>query len=203
MFEGWIDELIFYVDVGGFVMPPLLFGLLVLWFALGYRFATLKRGNPRSVRRLVTLYSEGYNRKPRGLIDGAVVTAIEIAKTRKSEHILPCIEDAFFDYKREFNRFAILIKSIVTAAPLAGLLGTVTGMIETFNSLGDMSLFAQSGGIAGGISQALFTTQLGLAVAIPGLVVGRILDRKQHLIERELDRIKALVCGGEPHGEAV
>ncbi|MDZ7829411.1 MAG: MotA/TolQ/ExbB proton channel family protein [Halofilum sp. (in: g-proteobacteria)] len=42
-------------------------------------------------------------------------------------------------------------------------------MIETFESLGDMSLFSQSGGIAGGISQALFTTQLGLAVAIPGM----------------------------------
>ena len=50
-------------------------------------------------------------------------------------------------------------------------------MIETFSALGDMALFTQSGGIAGGISQALLTTQMGLVVAIPGLLVGRILGR--------------------------
>ena len=62
-------------------------------------------------------------------------------------------------------------------APLAGLLGTVAGMIETFDSLGSMSLFSQSGGVAGGISQALISTQMGLAVAIPGLLAGRILRK--------------------------
>ena len=68
-------------------------------------------------------------------------------------------------------------------------------MIETFDSLGDMTLFSQSGGIAGGISQALFSTQMGLCVAIPGVVVGRLLDRRQHRFEEELDQIKALVGG--------
>ena len=71
------------------------------------------------------------------------------------------------------------IRSIVIVAPLLGLLGTVIGMIETFESLQGSALFSQSGGIAGGISQALITTQLGLVVAIPGLLIGRRLDRKQ------------------------
>jgi biopolymer transport protein ExbB len=82
----------------------------------------------------------------------------------------------------------------VVAAPLLGLLGTVSGMIETFRSLEDMALFSQSGGIAGGISQALFTTQLGLAVAIPGLIIKGHLDKKQRAIEMELAQIKDILC---------
>lgn len=68
-----------------------------------------------------------------------------------------------------------LTRSCVIVAPLLGLLGTVTGMIETFVSLKDMSLHAASGGVSGGISQALLTTQMGLVVAIPGLIADRML----------------------------
>ncbi|MDX1556646.1 MAG: MotA/TolQ/ExbB proton channel family protein, partial [Xanthomonadales bacterium] len=91
----------------------------------------------------------------------------------------------------------ILITTIVLAAPLLGLLGTVIGMIETFDSLGDMSLFSQSGGIAGGISQALFTTQMGLAVAIPGLIVNGILNRKAQEMQLELAQMKDFLCTAE------
>ena len=62
----------------------------------------------------------------------------------------------------------------------------------------DANLFSQGGGgIAGGISQALFTTQMGLVVAIPGLLFGRALDRRQQRIERELDQIKDMLCSHE------
>ena len=81
------------------------------------------------------------------------------------------------------------MRSEVAVAPLAGLLGTVTGMIETFRSLGEMELFTQGGGIAGGIGEALLTTQMGLAVAVPGIVLGRLLDRRQATLEDQLDRM--------------
>jgi biopolymer transport protein ExbB len=87
-----------------------------------------------------------------------------------------------------------VVQTVVAVAPLAGLLGTVTGMIETFNSLADAALFTQSGGIAGGISQALLTTQMGLSVAVPGLIVGRILDKRQNHLRRELEQLKDLLC---------
>lgn len=91
---------------------------------------------------------------------------------------LPPGDETTWRVREECNRYAVLVRTIVMVAPLAGLLGTVAGMIETFAALGDMSLFTQSGGIAGGISQALISTQMGLAVAIPGLVAGRLLDRR-------------------------
>jgi biopolymer transport protein ExbB len=66
---------------------------------------------------------------------------------------------------------------LVTVAPLAGLLGTVMGMITTFAGL-------SSGGgsaldiVAGGISQALITTQTGLIIAIPGYVIVHFARRR-------------------------
>lgn len=84
----------------------------------------------------------------------------------------------FFGDPAEHTRHAVLIRSVTAIAPLVGLLGTVTGMIETFDSLTSMSMFKSSGGIAGGISAALVSTQMGLAVAIPGLIAGRLLDRR-------------------------
>ena len=80
-------------------------------------------------------------------------------------------------------------------APLAGLLGTVTGMMETFDSLATMALFTQSGGVAGGISQALISTQMGLAVAIPGVIAGRLIDRKQSNLTTELEELKQHALG--------
>jgi biopolymer transport protein ExbB len=69
-----------------------------------------------------------------------------------------------------------------------GLLGTVSGMVETFNALaGD----AQAGmSMAGGISRALITTQYGLLIAIPGTLASRALDRKAMRI-RDLWRTRA------------
>ncbi len=188
-----LRSLLDYVHSGGFIMWPLVIGTFVLWYALGYRLLTLQRGSARSVRVLVERYRNGEQREPRGVIDGAVVRGLELARMRRVE-LRRVLDDAFSDVEGQLGRGRILIASIVAVAPLAGLLGTVTGMIETFDSLADMSLFSQSGGIAGGISQALFTTQMGLSVAVPGLIIGRFLDRRQANLVRELDQLKDILC---------
>jgi len=108
------------------------------------------------------------------------------------------LDDAFAEEANEIRKYKVLITTIVLVAPLLGLLGTVSGMIETFDSLGDMSLFSQSGGIAGGISQALITTQMGLAVSIPGLIVNGILDKKQKQLEIEMAQLKDYLCSPIP-----
>lgn len=177
-------------------MPPLVVITVILWYMLGYRYHVLKRGNRRSVRVLLDKYRHGYSRKPSGIIDDAIIKALALAKEQKND-LRRYLDDAFFEHKRAIARYSKTVRILVAVAPLAGLLGTVTGMIETFDSLGSMSLFSQSGGIAGGISQALFTTQMGLVVAVPGLIIGKMLDRRQNDIERELDQITDLVCSEE------
>jgi biopolymer transport protein ExbB len=193
--EGIWQIILDYVDAGGWVMPPLLLSTLVLWFAIGYRFAALKRGTQRDVRNLLRRATKKNEKLPKN--DGVLVRALKKGLELKEKHqddLRYYLDDAFWEEEKSIRLFNRLILTIVSAAPLLGLLGTVIGMIETFDSLGDMSLFSQSGGIAGGISQALITTQMGLAVAIPGLIVNGMLVRKQKRIELELAQLKDMLC---------
>jgi biopolymer transport protein ExbB len=192
---GWstiVDELWAYWAGGGFVMPPLVAATVVLWFALGWRFVVLRRGESESLRRLVERAASGELEGDDGVMTRAVRRGVALAKG-PTDDLRPMLDDAFAGFDEELSRLSTLVDGIVAAAPLAGLLGTVTGMIETFESLGDMALFAQSGGVAGGISAALISTQMGLAVAIPGMFVGRLLERREERLRSELDELEQLL----------
>ncbi len=192
--NDFVSQAFEFVEAGGFVMPPLVLGTLVLWYALGYRLMVLRRGSVHSLRGLVADLLAGRRIEPVGILDEAAVRGVSVVNEAVCD-TRAHLDEAFFPLENTLYRNATLIRTIVIVAPLAGLLGTVTGMIETFDSLGDMSLFSQSGGIAGGISQALITTQMGLAVAIPGLLMGKVLDNRADAIADELERLKDLLCG--------
>jgi biopolymer transport protein ExbB len=189
------DLFLNYMNSGGLVMWSLLLCALFLWYSLGYRFHTLNRGSRKSIRNLIRKFKSGKRKESKGIMDSAIMDAMNEyyvgAKPRTNRSYM---DDVFYSYSVEINRYSRLIKTLVMIAPLIGLLGTVIGMIETFDSLASMSLFSQSGGIAGGISQALFTTQLGLVVAVPGVIMGRLLDRRASTMELELEQIKDILC---------
>lgn len=201
MISDFLVSFLEYVEAGGWVMPPLVLATVVLWYAIGYRIAALKRGTERGARTLI--YRMAAGKETRG--EGVLLRAARKGMALRGENyapLRPYLDDAFSEEERTLGRFNTLILTIVLTAPLLGLLGTVIGMIETFDSLGDMSLFSQSGGIAGGISQALFTTQMGLAVAIPGLVVNGVLNRKAQEMLIELAQMKDFLCTADaPRGE--
>lgn len=69
-----------------------------------------------------------------------------------------------------------LIRALIAVAPLLGLLGTVNGMIATFDGL--TSAGASASRIGTGVSEALITTQLGLTVAAPALLIECLLSRR-------------------------
>ena len=105
--------------------------------------------------------------QPRDIIESSLAEAI-LKETPRLERFLPAL------------------KVLAAIAPLLGLLGTVTGMINTFHVItvhgtGDPRL------MAGGISEALITTQLGLAVAIPILVITALLGRKASRIASDME----------------
>lgn len=188
-----IDSLQTYFEQGGFIMWPLVAATVLLWYALGYRFVTLQRGTRASVYTLIEDYRKGSKREPQGVVDAASLMAVRIARHAKG-NLRPVLDDAFLVFAQDLGGAKSSIGSLVAIAPLLGLLGTVTGMIETFDSMASMSFFSQSGGIAGGIAEALFTTQMGLVVAVPGVIIGRLLDKRQAQLEDELARIKDILC---------
>ena len=125
-----------------------------------------------------------------------MVDAIASAKEAKSinKKCRHYINDALFPYLISIGKYATLVKTIVVLAPLVGLLGTVMGMIETFDALQSSSMFGQGTSISGGISKALFTTELGLVVAVPGLILGKILDKKEEQFALEFEQITDIIC---------
>jgi len=84
-----------------------------------------------------------------------------------------------------------ILSTIANLTPLLGLLGTVSGMIKTFNAISVQGI-GNPAPLAGGIAEALITTATGLCVAIPALVCYRILkDKASGLIfEMEENSIK-------------
>jgi biopolymer transport protein ExbB len=82
---------------------------------------------------------------------------------------------------KELNRFQqgmATLDTCITAAPLLGLLGTVTGMMATFGALGEGDIGASAGKITGGVGEALIATAAGLVIAIIGLFPYNILNAR-------------------------
>jgi biopolymer transport protein ExbB len=190
---------------GGLAMWVLFFLNLMLWYGLGYRRLTLKRGTTGDVRGLVRSHvKKDGKRESKGIIDHAIVEAIQAASEARAAGEKPrkFIQDALWPYFRSIKRYSVLVKTIVVLAPLIGLLGTVIGMIETFDALQTNAMFSQGNSISGGISKALFTTELGLIVAVPGMIIGRSLDKKQRHLALEFEQVKDIISAKESIDEA-
>jgi len=184
MLEATLSQIESVLRGGGFVIWPLAVASVVLWYALGERAFILRRSRATASPELL----ENPPRAPRDLLGIAALRIKNRTATRGELRML--LDEDLSDLVSAASRHRSLIRSLVMVAPLLGLLGTVSGMIETFDALADMALFSQSGGVAGGVSQALISTQVGLTVAIPGLVLGRLLDKKERTLVEELEILK-------------
>jgi biopolymer transport protein ExbB len=105
---------------------------------------------------------------------------------------------------QRFNRGLPILDTIITLAPLLGLLGTVTGLIHAFGLLGAQELGSPVA-ITGGIAQALIATAFGLAIAITALIPFNYLNARLEEARNEvqdagtqLELLLAQSAGGSP-----
>ena len=117
---------------------------------------------------------------------GRVLQVYNASRTLDIETLEMRLAEAILDEMPRINRFIVILKIISVVAPLMGLLGTVTGMINTFQAI---TLFGTGDPktMAGGISQALVTTVLGLVVAIPTVVLHTIVASRAKSINHTLE----------------
>jgi biopolymer transport protein ExbB len=85
------------------------------------------------------------------------------------------------------GRFLTVMDTLVTLAPLLGLLGTVSGIFRTFLSIGSATVEGATGAITGGIGEALIATMCGLAIAIVALIPYNFFSRKLAQLQFELE----------------
>jgi len=131
------------------------------------------------VKEEVKLLSANANGAQKKLVDIAMKTPV----SQERDDLLVAY---LIEYKHKIERFIGAIATSAAIAPLLGLLGTVSGMISTFMM---MTIFGtgDASTVSGGISEALITTELGLIVAIPSLIISALLSRRTKSYSAKLE----------------
>jgi biopolymer transport protein ExbB len=117
---------------------------------------------------------------------GRVLTATLENLGRGREQLEDIVAESVLQEQPHLSRFGSAILVAAAVSPLLGLLGTVTGMISTFDVITEFGT-GNPKLLSGGISEALITTELGLIVAIPALLLGHLLSGWSERIRDSLD----------------
>ena len=91
------------------------------------------------------------------------------------------------------DRRLIVITTLVAAAPMTGLLGTVGGMLDMFDGLASGSGKQSMNMIAAGMTKALFTTLTGLVVALPGMFLALHIQQRRNGISATLAQLESAI----------
>jgi biopolymer transport protein ExbB len=190
---------------GGPIMWPLLVcSLLALTVVLErvlFTIVEMVRRQPRVVDSMLNAVEQ---HQPEHAIQIAAGSKDFVARTlsaalahRREKSISSALLRAAERELARYNRGLSTLDTIITLAPLLGLLGTVTGMMSSFGMLGGTELAAPTA-ITGGIAEALIATAFGLGIAITALIPFNYLNARLEHARREIQDAAAHI---EIHAE--
>jgi biopolymer transport protein ExbB len=194
---------------GGPIMWPLLLASIVavavvlerVLFLLGEQ----RRRDPRAVDAFFADVAKGNLGGAIALAGqsrDAIVTTLGYALARRDQSLSHALAYAETRTLKRYRRGIAVLDTVITLAPLLGLLGTVTGMMGSFSVIGgDLS---SPGAITGGIAEALIATAFGLLIAIVCLLPFNYLNNRIEGVETEMlaagEQLKLLMEEGRPDG---
>ncbi len=179
-----------YLQQGGWVMIPLSAASLVMWAlildrSLSYR--DLAHADVQPDQALDALSGEAPREALQGLgLRRQLLASLLAERTGDIELDRNILRQHALALRPRLRQHLAVIALLASIAPLLGLLGTVLGMIDTFQVI-SMHGTGNTRGMAGGISVALITTQAGLMVAVPGLLITTALSRRAQRLEFGFD----------------
>ena len=185
-----IEKILHIWSAGGWVMWPLLALALMMFFTAVRLWRNLAA---RPHRRLQEETWKAWVRQPdKGEGEVAEMIRYVLDEARSPRDIHTRFAEVTALTLPPIDRQLQLLGTFVAAAPLVGLLGTVFGMLVTFQAL------ASGGGgghvteaMASGISQALFPPEVGLCIALPGLVFMQLIRRQRQELEAFLAQVES------------
>lgn len=183
-----------HIEAGGVIgYIIILIGIIALIIA-SYRFVVLGR-----LRRQMAAQARSEEQRPDNPL-GRLHIAAQQAAALSSKSLSARLHEKVGEEASGMHKGLRTLGIFAAVSPLLGLLGTVTGMIETFQSI---TLFGSGDPriMSGGISEALVTTELGLIVAIPALLVHSFLTgRANRLVEvLEHHSTRLMAASGKDH----
>lgn len=176
-----------YLIGGGPVMIPLLLTSLLMWVLIFQRVFCLRRLYRVRLSRAEARFHVQEGRmpdRPTGIV-ARLVADFLVRRTGRRDLDRFILDESVLGLVRDLDRHLALIGALAAAAPLLGLLGTVVGMITTFDIIAVYGT-GNARAMAGGISEALITTQTGLLVAIPGLYMKHFLARRAENLKQQV-----------------
>lgn len=189
------DSLAEHIGKGGFWIYPILtiaFISLIIGIIKLIELNSIKRIPKDKLVEALNAIQEGDTKRALEVansLSGAAEAIIE-AGVKNIGHgrdlIEQSMEEVLMKLQPKLERLISIVWITAATAPLLGLLGTVTGIITTFKLL---TIFGSGDpkALGGGISEALITTEFGLIVAIPSLILHAFLQRRAKAIENEFE----------------
>lgn len=193
---------------GGPIMWPILLVSFLMITVAMERIIFIFRENARRQPDVVEKMLEKVEARD---IDGAVelgkksndyVARIMVYALTHKEHSLGnAFTRAANQELQRFSQGLPTLDTCITAAPLLGLLGTVTGMMNTFGALSGGDIAAAAGQITGGVAEALIATACGLMIAVTGLLpynyLNARLEEARHEVEDASNSLEIIINKSE------
>jgi biopolymer transport protein ExbB len=194
---------------GGPVMWPILASALVAVAVVGERtfwwLRESRKRDPQKMERLLAALENGDVAAARKISEGsedAVIRMIRHGLTHIGHvhnSLLGALQLAAGVELKRAGRFLTVMDTLVTLAPLLGLLGTVTGLMRAFLNIGSSELSVTA--VTGGIGEALIATACGLGIAIFALIPFNYFSAKVTQLQSDLEtaatNVEVMVGGGQ------
>ena len=149
-------------------------------------YKALRTGNREEILKLCKDKTDSISKSGTKIVSNMDINFDELDNSHR-QVIEGIISESILEQTTELEKGISLLGTVVNAAPQLGLLGTVTGMIAAFSAL-TRNGTSTAKIVAGGISEALYTTAFGLIVAIPALVFYNYFNRRIDVIVAEMER---------------
>lgn len=195
---SWLDQTVELISDGGPVVMILLFMSVVAMSIVLYKswqFFLLKLNARKILNEMMQAYKQGDLKRAINIASGSpnpvtqAMRKVMLARHRKlpesliREEVQRYGSDALYQLREGFRPLEV----IASLAPLLGLLGTVMGMITAFQQLEAAGSKVNPAILSGGIWEALLTTAVGLAVAIPVVVLLNWLERRVDKVAHDME----------------